>query len=61
MSKDEKDEKNEEKIKYSGLLLIDILNPDWKNFFKKYAIDVIGFTAISIVVFLIIWGTSILI
>lgn len=46
------------KEKYSGLLLVDILHPDGKNFFRRYAVDIIGFIAISAAVCLIIWVTA---
>ena len=29
--------------KYTDLLLLDLLHPDWKNFFSRYKIDLIGF------------------
>ena len=52
------EEKEKQQKKYSGLLIVDLLNPDFRNFFKRYAVDIIGFLAISFIVFLIIWITK---
>jgi hypothetical protein len=29
--------------KFTDLLLLDLLHPDWKNFFSRYKIDLLGF------------------
>lgn len=35
---------------YSDLLLVDLLHPDWKNFFKRYRVDVIGFLCVIVII-----------
>lgn len=39
---------------YSDLLLVDLLHPDWKNFFQRYRVDVLGLLAIVGVILLMI-------
>jgi hypothetical protein len=42
---------------YSDLLLVDLLNLDWKNLFSRYRTDILGFFLFSILMLLIIIGT----
>ena len=56
-----KNEQSEGDRKYSGLIVVDILNLDFKNFYNRYKIGILGFFSISLVVALIIWVTTILI
>ena len=60
---EEKDIKPGEEItesKYSDLLLLDLLHPDWKNFYSRYKIDILGFLGAWIFVAFIFGITIIL-
>lgn len=46
-----------EEPQYTDMLLVDLLRPDWRHFFSRYKVDLIGFFVISAIVALIIWGT----
>ncbi len=48
----------EQEQSYGDFLLVDILRPDWKHFFSRYRVDVIGFIVITAVVVFIIWATK---
>ena len=39
---------------YSDLLLLDLLHPDWKNFFSRYRVDVFGLLGVLGVILLMI-------
>jgi len=42
--------KKETSREYSGLLLVDMLHLDWKNFFKRYRVDVVGFLCVIVII-----------
>ncbi len=48
----------EEDPEYGDLLLVDLLRPDWKHFFKRYRVDFWGFVIISAICACIILGTQ---
>ena len=45
--------------KHTDLLLLDLLHPDWKNFFSRYKVDLVGFCAAWVFV-VIIFGITII-
>jgi hypothetical protein len=55
---DEVREKREEEPEYGDFLLVDILRPDWKHFFSRYRVDLLGFVIISAICALIIFATK---
>lgn len=56
-----KKNQNKNNQEYSNLIIVDLLNLDFKHFFSRYKIGIMGFISISLVVALIIWVTTILI
>ena len=43
--------------RYGDFLLVDLLRPDFKHFFSRYRVDIIGFVILTTVVVFIIWAT----
>jgi len=43
---------------YGDLLLVDILRPDWRNFFSRYRTDLAGFAVVTIIIVFIIVATK---
>jgi len=44
---------------YSDLLLVDILHPDWRHFFSRYKVDILGFLAAWVFV-VVIFGITVI-
>jgi len=49
--------KLENQEKYSDLILVDLLHPDWKHFFTRYRTDLVGFIIFVILMVMIMVGT----
>lgn len=60
MSTRQKTKEGKEQVDYSGLLLVDILNIDYKNFFTTYKTDIAGFSITIGIIILMILGLIIL-
>lgn len=43
--------------RYGDFLLVDLLNPDWRHFFRRYKVDLIGFAIVATLCALIVIGT----
>ena len=50
--------KNETEPEYGDFLLVDLLHPDWKHFFSRYRVDLIGITVVAAICGFIILATK---
>ncbi|MFH1738430.1 MAG: hypothetical protein ABIH23_05435 [bacterium] len=42
---------------YTGLILVDLLHLDYRHFFSRYKVDLLGFTAALALALFIVFGT----